>query len=900
MSVNPLNLLFKPNSLAIIGASREAGSVSATLMGNLMSGKFLGPVLPVSGTQEAIFGVLSYADVKSLPLTPDLAIICSPVHEAPERLAELADNGTRAALIMDPDYDLLEASERTKIDEQIRAVVRDKRIRVLGPGSLGMIVPASGINASLSKVGAREGRIAFVTQSDSLFESVLDWAKNNNIGFSHCISLGRQLDVDFSSVLDYLGEDPATRSILLYVESIQDARRFMSAARASARSKPILVIRPRRLPCELRDAAADLTEDDLDLIYDAAFRRAGMVRVDDIDLLFEGARTLANYRPLRGNDLAIMTNGQSMGLLGADALIAGGGVLAPINEDLQLKLEEILGPERCSDNPVSLPYNAAPDVYARVLSVLTKARGVGCVLILHVPLPGASSLDIARAVTQVAKTSRCLVLANWLGEETVRDTKEIFDEASVPVFDRPGKAIMTYLHMLRYKRIQQILMQTPDSLPADFFPDTARAAQVIAAALEDGRTKLSEEESRQVLAAYGLPVVETRICKSAMQAVEAAAELGYPVALKIRSPQIAHPSDIGGIALDLTTPDLLFEAAANMSARVHARMPNAYIDGFVVQKMGRRPGAHELFISVVTDKTFGPVLRFGHGGVASSVINDQAAALPPLNMGLARELISRTRISRLLEGSRRQAPADMDDICLALIQVSQMVIDLPQIVTVEMNPVFADDKGVLALGARIWVRECSCCGPERLAIRPYPRELEEAVRLKDGSRLLLRPIRPEDAAAHLQFIEKLDEEDLRLRFFGLVQNFVLDDMTRFTQIDYDREMAFIATRQTGGEAETLGVVRTSTKPDNSSAEFAIIIRTDMKGTGLGSLLFEKMIRYCKSRGTRYLDGQTMPRNKGMIGLARRFGLSVAHNYEEELVEMRLSLWEWEPAGQELS
>jgi len=468
MSVKHLDLLFKPNSLAIIGASRDPNSVSAILMRNLMSGKFLGPVLPVSGAQEAIFGVLSYVDVASLPLTPDMAIICSPAHEIPNRLVELADNGTHVAVIMDPGYALLEAKERAQMDEKIRKVLREKDIRVLGPGSLGMIVPASGVNASLSRVGAKEGRIAFVTQSDSLFESVLDWAKTNNVGFSHCISLGRQLDVDFSSVLDYLGSDPATKAILLYVENIQDARRFMSATRASARNKPILVIRPRRLPCDLRDAASDLTEMDQDQIYDAAFRRAGMVRVDDIDSLFEGARTLANYKPLRGNGLAIMTNGQSIGLLAADTLINGGGELAAINEETQLKLEEILGQERCSDNPVTLPYNATPDTYARVLSVLIRAADVGCVLILHVPFQGTSSLEIAQAVTQVAKTSRCLVLANWLGEETVRDTKDVFEEASIPVFDRPGKAIMAYLHMLRYKRTQKILMQTPDSLPADF------------------------------------------------------------------------------------------------------------------------------------------------------------------------------------------------------------------------------------------------------------------------------------------------------------------------------------------------------------------------------------------------------------------------------------------------
>ncbi|MDY0275803.1 MAG: bifunctional acetate--CoA ligase family protein/GNAT family N-acetyltransferase [Desulfomicrobium sp.] len=894
MSVQYLDLLFKPNSLAIIGASREPNSMSAVLMQNIMAGKFLGPVLPVSGVQEAILGVLSYVDITALPLTPDLAILCCPIFEVPEYLAKLADSGTHAALIMDPGYGLLEAKERAIIDARIQDVVQQKNIRVLGPGSLGMIVPGAGVNVSLSRVGAKEGRIAFVTQSDSLFESVLEWAKTNNVGFSHCISLGRQLDVDFSSVLDYLGSDPATKAILLYVETIQDARRFMSAARASARTKPILVIHPRRLPCHLRDAASDLTESDLDHIYDAAFRRAGMVRVQDIDSLFEGARTLANYKPVRGNGLAIMTNGQSIGLLTADALIDGGGRLAPITDETQLKLEEILGPERCSDNPVTLPYNATADMYARVLSTLVRAKDVGCVLILHVPFQGTSSLEIAQAVAQVAKNSRCLILASWLGEQTVQETKEVFDEATIPVFDRSGNAVTAYLHMLRYKRTQQILMQTPDSLPTDFFPDTDRALEIIKAALADGRSQLFEEESRQVLAAYGVPVVETRICKSAMQAVEAASEIGFPVALKIRSPQIAHPFDIGGIALDLTTPDRVFEAAANMSARVHAQVPNAYIEGFTVQKMGRRPGAHELFISVFTDETFGPVIRFGHGGVVAPVINDQAVALPPLNMSLAKELIFRTRISKLLEGSRRQAATDIDDICLALIQISQMVIDLPQIVTMEMNPIFADDRGVLALGAHIWIQPAQSTGPERLAIRPYPRELEECVRLNNGQQLLLRPIRPEDAKAHLQFIQGLSEEDLRLRFFGLVQNFDLNDMPKFTQIDYDREMAFVATHVVDGESETLGVVRTSTKPDNSSAEFAIIVRSDMKGTGLGSLLFEKMIRYCKSRGTRYLDGQTMPRNKGMIGLAKRFGLSVSHNYEEELVEMRLPLWEWEP------
>jgi acetyltransferase len=894
MSVTNLEALFRPNSLAIIGASREETSVSAMLMKNLLASRFLGPVLPVSGAQEAIFGILSYPSIESLPLTPDLAVVCSPIGQAPQILDQLGQAGVRAAILMDPGYGTLDARVRAELDEGILAAVRQHGIRVLGPESIGLIIPNIGVNASLSRVGAQEGRVAFVTQSDSLFESVLDWAKANNVGFSHCISLGRQLDVDFSSVLDYLGSDPATKSILLYVETIQDARRFMSAARASARNKPILVIRPRRLPCSIRQVASGLSETRVDRIYDAAFRRAGMVRVSDIDSLFEGARTLANYKPLRGSHLAIVTNGQSIGLLASDILEDGGGTLAAIDEDIQARLEEILGPERCSDNPVTLPATAGADIYEQTLGTLLKSKDVGCVLVIHVPFQGVDSTAVAQAVTQVAKTTRCLILAAWLGEETMRAVKPIFDEAGIPVFDRPGKAVYAYLHMLAYRRTQQILMQTPDSLPTDFFPDTERAERIIRGALDQGRNRLTEEEARDVLEAYGVPVVPTRICTSAAEAVEAAAEIGYPVALKIRSPQIEHPYAVGGLALDLTTPDLVFEAAANMAARVHAQVPNAYIEGFTVQKMGRRHGAHELIISAFTDPTFGPVIAFGHGGVAAAVIDDQSMTLPPLNMSLARELIRGTRIYRLLQGSPRHPGADLDDICLALIQVSQMLIDLPHIQALEINPLFADNKGVLALGARITIAEPTIPGPQRLAIRPYPRELEECVRLKDGTKMLLRPIRPEDAVAHLEFIHRLSEEDLRLRFFGLVQHFVLDDMPKFTQIDYDREMAFIATRTVDGKPETLGVVRTSTKPDNSVAEFAIIVRSDMKGTGLGSRLFEKMIRYCKSRGTKYLEGQTLPHNKAMIGLAKRFGFTISHNYDEEVVLMRLCLWEWEP------
>jgi acetyltransferase len=448
--------------------------------------------------------------------------------------------------------------------------------------------------------------------------------------------------------------------------------------------------------------------------------------------------------------------------------------------------------------------------------------------------------------------------------------------------------------MVEYQKNQEMLIETPASLPSDFFPDTTTARKIVTRALAEGREGLTEPESKDVLASYGIPAVETRITVSARDAVIAADELGYPVALKLRSPQIAQPLEVGGVLLDLETPEQVWEAAAGMLARVSRERPDAYIEGFTVQKMGRRPGAHELFISAKVDPVFGPVIHFGHGGMSRDMVRDRAVALPPLSMSLARELVGRTRIAKLLPGTPTMAKADIDDICLTLIQVSQMLIDLPQIASLDINPLFADDLGVLALGARIGVDAYDEEGASRLAIRPYPRELEECTLLKDGTKITIRPIRPEDEPAHRSFIENLSDEDLRLRFFGVVRrDFDQKDMAAFTQIDYDREMAFIAQMaDEQGNPVTIGVSRTITRPDNAEAEFAIVISSGLKGQGLGSMLFKKSIDYTRERGTRVLKGQTMHENKGMQGLARKFGFRIKPDpMDDDLVVMELDFSE---------
>ncbi|MFP4314937.1 MAG: bifunctional acetate--CoA ligase family protein/GNAT family N-acetyltransferase [Desulfovibrionales bacterium] len=892
MSVTNLDALFKPTSIAVIGASNVPKTPGAVVMRNLLGGSFLGPVMPVTGKVEAISGVLSYKDVDTLPLTPDMAVICSQVEKAPEYISQLGRRGTRAVVLLGGGIGKLDSPlQQRTLREAIKREAKTYDMRILGSGCMGLLVPGIGLNASLAHTDALPGRISFITQSDSLLITVLDWAKANGIGFSHCISLGDQLDVTFSSALDYLGSDPSSRAILLYVESITDARRFMSAARASARNKPILVIKSRQTIVPTRVAeACELPQEETDAIYDVAFRRAGIVRVDDIDSLFDGAQTLARSKPLIGYGLAILTNGRSIGYMAADALAMGQGKLADLSEGTVNALQERLGSGWCSQNPVVLPFNASGELYGEICRILIKDKDVGSVLTIHVPFADVPGVDAANAIAQVASKTKRTILTSWLGSETALEARKVFADTGVATYETPDKAIRAFLHMANYRRNQELLMETPDSLPTDFFPDTPGARQIVGNVLKEKRSLLNEAESRDVLAAYGVPVVETRACISAREAVEIAQEIGYPVALKIRSPQILQPFEFGGLALDLSTSEQVFDAAASMVARVHVNAPDAYIEGFTVQKMGRRPGAHELFIGVFTDPDFGPIIRFGHGGMAMRVIKDTAVALPPLNMSLSRELINRTRISRLLQGAGNHNDADVEDLCLTLIQVNQLIIDIPQITGVEINPLFVDDKGVLALGARIWVAGTNKSGPDRLAIRPYPRELEECVTLKDGRRILLRPIRPEDAPAHFEFVKSLSHEDLRLRFFGSVREFEPMDMANFTQIDYDREMAFIAT-VTGenNRPETLGVVRASTKPDNSSAEFAIIIRSEYKGQGLGAMLFEKIIRYCKSRGTRYLEGETLPENKAMTALARKYGFSIKVDYDNEIVKMRLPL-----------
>jgi len=891
MSTRNLKSLFRPQSIAVVGASTKPKSIGQVVMRNLLKGDFAGPVMPVTSEHPSVAGVLAYPDVACLPQVPDLALICTPPATVPGIIRTLGERGTKAACIMTSGLHHVTDDNASTMLELAMAEARRHDMRVLGPNSMGILVPGIGLNASYAHESAFNGKLAFVSQSGALCTAVLDWARTKEIGFSHFIHLGDTEGVDFGEALDYLGSDPSTRAILLYIETIHERRNFMSAARAAARNKPILAIKAGRSKEGARAAASHTGAlAGSDAVFDAALRRAGMLRVRDIEEIFGAVETLARSKPMRGKRLAILTNGGGIGVIAADDLAEMGGELAQLPDEVIQKLNAFLPPNWSQGNPVDISGEADGERYVKALNILSECRAVDAVLVMHAPTAISDPNDVAAAIVKTTKDRpRANVMTCWVGNEAVHRARHLFGGAGMPAYETPRAAIQAFMHLIEYRKNQELLMEVPTSAPTDFTPDTARVRYLIADALAKGGGTLNEPEAKAVLEAYGIPTVETHVAQTPMVAGKIAMAMKGPVALKILSPDILHKSDVGGVVLNLHGAVEVEKAAHAMMERVQSVFPEAKIDGFTVQTMARRPGAQELIAGVATDPVFGPVIMFGQGGIAVEIIADRAMALPPLNMNLAAEVISRTRVSRLLEGYRGRPPANREAIQLALVQLSQLVVDFPEIVELDINPLFADSQGVLALDARMVVKPARP-GTEHLAIRPYPKELEEWFTLTDGRKALLRPIRPEDEPNHHVFVSKLTPEDIRFRFFGLVHELPHTEMARLTQIDYDREMAFVAEIEgADGTPETLGVVRTVTDPDNDKAEFAIVVRSDLKGSGLGKRLLVKMIDYCRSRGTHAIAGQVLRDNPRMLSFVQHLGFVPIRTVDGDIVEVELDL-----------
>lgn len=890
MSVRNLDALLHPGSVAVIGASIREHSVGATVMRNLVHAGFKGAIYPVNPKYHEVQGVRAYPNIASLPSAPDLAVICTPPWGVPGLIEELGRRGTRAAIVLTAGLNGLHDEQGRKLTQGMLDAARPYLLRILGPNCVGLLVPGIGLNASFAHTDAVPGNIAFISQSGALVTAVLDWAKSRQIGFSQFVSLGESADVDFADLIDYLGSDGNTRAVLLYIESIKNARKFLSAARAAARNKPLIVVKAGRAPEGARAAASHTGAlAGSDAVFDAAIRRAGMLRVDTMLDLFAAVETLSHITKLNGDRIAIMTNGGGAGVMAADAVSLGGAKLADLSSHTLARLDEKLPKTWSRGNPIDIIGDAPVERYVETLRALGEDPAADAVLFIHAPTAIVPSAQIAAACAPVVHDLGKPVLGCWLGEDAVAEARKIFHQAGIADYATPEEAVRAFLQLVTYRKNQEQLLETPTASIDEDKPDTNGAAAVIQRVLDASRDLLTEPEAKAVLAAYGIPVVQTRIASSPEAAAATAELIGFPVAVKILSPDITHKSDVGGVALSLESADQVRTAAAAMLRRLATLKPGARMTGFTVQQMVRRPGAHELIAGVTVDPMFGPVILFGHGGTGVEVIADRAVALPPLNVPLARELVGRTRVAKLLAGYRDRPSADMNAIYATLNRLSQLLIDLPEVVELDINPLLADEHGVIALDARMRVAPRSVAGHERLAIRPYPRELEERIDW-DRRELVLRPIRPEDTQQHLRFLQQLSPHDIRMRVFHTRRYIAPSELARLTQIDYEREMAFIATTQTASGAwETLGVVRAVTDPENARAEYGIIVRSDIKGKGLGRILFEKIIRYCRSRGTERLIGDVLKENTRMLDLAQQLGFQVSRSEEPGIMRVELPL-----------
>ena len=873
MSIRNLDAVFRPRSVALIGASNRPESVGHVVARNLLDGGFEGPVMPVSTTHSSVAGILAYSDVAHLPMTPDLAIICTPPQTVPGIIADLAARGTKGAVVISAGFNELGTEAGMSLERAMLDAAKSSLLRIIGPNCLGIISTAVRLNASFAPVSSPSGGVAFVAQSGAMLTTILDWAAARGIGFSHLVSLGDMTDVDFGDMLDYLALDPNTHSILLYIETITQARKFLSAARTAARLKPVIAIKAGRHEAAAKAASSHTgAMAGVDAVYDAAFRRAGILRVNDLDEIFDAVETLAQPIKLASDRLFILTNGGGLGVLATDALIDHGGNMGTLSPELSRDLNKVLPATWSHGNPIDIIGDAGPERYEAALNCLLEAPGPEAILVLNCPVAVASSVAAAQAVARVAKGGRKPVFASWLGSAERDQVHGIFADARIPAYDTPDKAIRGFSYLVGYQRGQETLMEVPPSLPEHFSPDDATARQIVLRALnEHGEGWLPESEIHAIFDCYGIPHVRSQAVAEPQQAGQLAAAWGVPVALKILSPDITHKSDAGGVALGLVGEAAVCEAAQSMQRRIARALPNARLQGFTVQEMVRRPDAIELIVGMATDKQFGPFLLFGRGGTAAEIINDRAITLPPLNLTLAREMMSRTRVWRRLKGYRDVAPADIDAIALCLVRLSQLIADLPQIAELDINPLVADAKGVIALDARVRV-ENAVPDSTRFAILPYPKELEGYETIDGLGRLLLRPIRPEDAPGVEDLFSQLTPEDVRLRFFTPLRQIPPALLARLTQIDYDREMAFLLVRPADGKV--LGASRYSADPDNISCEFAISVRSNLKGLGLGKLLMERLISYAKSRGTQRMTGEILEENERMLSLCRELGFSL--------------------------
>ncbi|MFX1476127.1 MAG: GNAT family N-acetyltransferase [Promethearchaeota archaeon] len=877
-----LDKIFNPQVIALIGASDREGSVGYTLMKNLIESGFEGTVYPINIRKKTILGVRAYPHVDKVPELIDLAIIATPAKTVPAVLEECGKAGIKGIIIISAGFKEV-GPEGKALEEQLLAIKDRYNLRIIGPNCLGIISPGKRLNATFSPEMPQAGNIAFISQSGALGSAILDVALAQNIGFSHFVSVGSMIDVDFGDLIDYFGTDLQTRSILLYIEGLTTARKFMSAARHFARTKPIIVVKAGKYGASAKAAAShtgSLAGEDK--VYAAAFKRAGMVRVDVIAELFNSAEVLGMQPIPRGPRLAIITNAGGPGVMAADALLARGGTLAALPPEAIKELDKLLPPHWSKGNPIDILGDATAERYRETTKIVLECDAVDGILIIYTPQM-EDAREIARGIVGLCEAQGACwktILTSFMGFEQVREANQFFTDNKIPTFSTPEQAVDTFIHMFQYKRNLELLYETPEELPVDSTPPRRPLTVVIRNAAREKRSVLTEAEAKQLLGHYQIPIVKTRIATTVDEAAGAAATIGYPVVMKILSPDILHKTDAGGVILDISTEKDLREAYKVIMKRAKAYNPKATIQGVTIQPMIKQKG-YEVIIGAKRDPLFGPVILFGMGGVGVEFYRDTAIGLPPLNQTLARRIMEETRVYELLKkGYRNVPPANIALLEELLVRFSQMIVDFPQLEEVDINPLFVDDKQAFALDARILIdpkRSFSKIEPyQHLVISPYPKRYETLWKMRDGRAVLLRSIKPEDEPLWLEMFQNFSEESIRYRFFEIIKDTPHEVRVRYCNIDYDREIAIVAELTEKGERKILGVVRLIEEPDGKSGEIAVIVADQYQGLGLGSKMIDYMLEICIERKLETVYGVMLPDNYRAIHLMEKMGFTTKY------------------------
>ncbi len=887
MGQHYLKPLFAPKSVAVFGASDRVDSVGQIVFQNMLQSGFNGALYPINPKYPEIQGVKAYASLSQMGEPIELAVIATPPQTVAAIIDDCGRHNVKAAIIITAGFS--ETGETGKALE--RTVLHNAKrynIRLIGPNCLGILRPEIGLNATFNKGSANLGNLAFVSQSGALCTAILDWAKTNNVGFSSVVSMGSSADVDFGEILDYLVSDPKTENILLYIEGIRNARSFISSLRAAARIKPVILVKVGRhvagSKAAMSHTASMAGSDDA---FDAAIRRAGVVRVQTITQLFSAAKALScGFHPT-GNRLAIVTNGGGPGVMAADCAADLGLDMAVLSQATIQTLNEVLPPTWSHGNPVDIIGDAQADRYQSAVKACMEDPNVDGVLTILTPQAMTKPLEVANAVIKVSNQYRKPLLACWMGGMQVEASRAAFNETKKPIFRTPEPAVEIFSYLSAYYKNQKLLMQMPGSLSHHIEPDVEGARMIIEGALQEGRKVLSEMESKALLSAFHIPVAETLVAHSPGEALLIAQQLSFPIAMKINSPDITHKTDAGGIRLNLTNAQAVRGAYHEIIENVKRNRPDAQIDGISIEPMVVKPNGRELMVGVMNDPIFGPIITFGAGGTAVEILKDCSVALPPLNAFLVKDLIQRTRIAKMLGAFRLMPPVNIEALETVLLRVSEMVCELPMLVEMDINPLILDENGALAADARVIVefRPPSVDRYAHMAIYPYPTHLISNWQLADGTNIVIRPIRPEDAGLEQEFVQNLSEESRYFRFMNSIELLSEPVLAHFTQIDYSREMALIAVTEVENKNIELGVTRYAINPDGESCEFALVIADNMRGKGLGHKLMIALMDAAQAKGLKIMEGEVLNNNANMLKLMNRLGFTIEANPDDDSIKI---------------